>query len=89
MTSAERVGQKLRQWRESKGVSQTDVAKALGITQPLLSGFEAGKVPLGETSAMKLQVYTSGEIQAVDCVRDDKRAALEGLLEAASSQGAA
>ena len=37
-----KIGKRLQELRESKGLSQSDLAKYLGISQPLLSQIEAG-----------------------------------------------
>lgn len=37
-----KIGKRLQELRESKGLSQSDLAKYLGISQPLLSQIEKG-----------------------------------------------
>lgn len=82
------IGDKVREWRERHNVSQLRLAKAIGVLQPHLSDFEAGKKAIGEASALLLQRVTFGEIKASDCVRLRSRgivAELDGTATIKSS----
>lgn len=37
------LGDRLRSWRDARGLSQRDIARAAGTRQPTLSQYEAGK----------------------------------------------
>lgn len=80
MTETEKACDKVRAWRKENGLSQTDLAAKLEVTQPLLSAFESGLKPLGEFSALKLQEVTNGAVKALECVSEDKKDRLEELL---------
>ena len=41
----EQIAAEIRDLRKSQGVSQTELARRIGSTQPSLARFEAGKVP--------------------------------------------
>lgn len=34
---------RVREWRKARGISQTELAEAIGVTYPMISGFETGK----------------------------------------------
>lgn len=40
------LAEALRQWMESEGITQSQAAKRLGITQPRVSGIMRGKIEL-------------------------------------------
>lgn len=44
----------IRVARETRGVSQAELAKRLGIKQPSISGMESGKSPLSEATLEKV-----------------------------------
>ena len=51
----EAIAQEIRDLRKSRGISQTDLAKRIGSTQPSLARFEAGRVPnVGYTYVRRL-----------------------------------
>ena len=51
----EAIAHEIRDLRKSRGISQTDLAKRVGSTQPSLARFEAGRVPnVGYTYVRKL-----------------------------------
>jgi len=43
MSAQESCGARLRRMREASGLSQTALAKLVGISRPLLSGIESGR----------------------------------------------
>lgn len=43
MTMAENIGNRLRKKRKEFGLSQTDIAKRMSISQPAVARMEAGK----------------------------------------------
>ena len=47
-------GQVVRETRESVGLSQADLARAVGISQPMLCGLESGKYRISEATATRL-----------------------------------
>lgn len=74
------IGEVVKAWRVSRNYSQEHLAGLIGVSQPLLSDFEAGRKALGAVPAMKLHEISAHEIAAEDCVHPDKKASTEALL---------
>ncbi|MEE8337791.1 MAG: helix-turn-helix transcriptional regulator [Dehalococcoidia bacterium] len=72
------VGERLREWRLRRELSQTEVARVAGITQASLSNYETGKrdMPLstflGVVRALDVAVGDLLEIPDVIVVRDSR-----------------
>lgn len=72
------VGQKLRQWRLRRELSQADVARGAGITQASLSNYENGKrdMPLstlvGVAAALNVSLGDLLELPDVIVVRGSR-----------------
>ena len=72
------VGERLREWRLRRELSQTEVARVAGITQASLSNYETGKrdMPLstflGVVGALDVAVGDLLEIPDVIVVRDSR-----------------
>lgn len=72
------VGERLREWRLRRELSQTEVARVAGITQASLSNYETGKrdMPLstflGVVGALDVTVGDLLEIPDVIVVRDSR-----------------
>ena len=72
------VGERLREWRLRRALSQTEVARVAGITQASLSNYETGKrdMPLstflGVVGALDVSVGDLLEIPDVIVVRDSR-----------------
>jgi DNA-binding XRE family transcriptional regulator len=84
------IGLRVKTWRESRSpkITQHILAEAIGIAQATLSAFENGVHRIGEEESLKLESFTGGDIQAEDCVRDERRwVVLE--IKANRSKGAA
>ncbi len=70
------VGQRIREWRLRRELSQADVARTAGITQASLSNYENGKrdVPLstllGVTGALNVSLGDVLDVPDVIVVRD-------------------
>jgi transcriptional regulator with XRE-family HTH domain len=70
------VGQRIREWRSRRELSQADVARSAGITQASLSNYENGKrdMPLstllGVTSALNVSLGDVLDVPDVIVVRD-------------------
>lgn len=54
MKHAERIRRHVRQLREKSGLSQTDVAKKIEVTQPCVSSWELNSTWLPVINAVKL-----------------------------------
>lgn len=52
-----RTGQIIKQLREEKGLSQTDMALIIGINNSVLSRIESGKRPVEDTEIIKFAEY--------------------------------
>ena len=82
------VGERLREWRLSRELSQTEVARAAGITQASLSNYETGKrdMPLstflGVVGALNVSVGDLLDIPDVIVVRDSRIGQAVGRLVA-------
>lgn len=76
------IGVDAKAWREAAGLSQVELARELGISQPRLCAFEnhCEAKPLGPLVALRLQKLSHGAIKAVNCVRPDKRSSVADLL---------
>ncbi len=72
------VGERLREWRLRRELSQTEVARVAGITQASLSNYETGKrdMPLstflGVVGALDVSVGDLLDIPEVIVVRDSR-----------------
>ena len=72
LLTSENVGSVVKQLRELRGLSQTDLAKQLHVHQPLVSRIEAGKrnPPIGtllrlfEALDVEVQVLLREEVDA-------------------------
>ncbi len=70
------VGQRIREWRLRRELSQADVARSAGITQASLSNYENGKrdMPLstllGVTGAVNVSLGDVLDVPEVIVVRD-------------------
>jgi transcriptional regulator with XRE-family HTH domain len=70
------VGQRIREWRLRRELSQADVARTAGITQASLSNYENGKrdMPLstllGVTGALNVSLGDVLDVPEVIVVRD-------------------
>lgn len=70
------VGQRIREWRLRRELSQADVARSAGITQASLSNYENGKrdMPLstllGVTGALNVSLGDVLDVPEVIVVRD-------------------
>ena len=55
------IGTRLRRWRLDRGWSQGELAEAVGLSQPALSNYEAGRrdMPLTIASAIALELELS------------------------------
>jgi transcriptional regulator with XRE-family HTH domain len=75
-TQRKAVGQRIREWRLRRELSQADVARSAGITQASLSNYENGKrdMPLstllGLTSALNVGLGEVLDVPDVIVVRD-------------------
>jgi len=75
-TQRKAVGQRIREWRLRRKLSQSDVARSAGITQASLSNYENGKrdMPLstllGLTSALNVGLGDVLDVPDVIVVRD-------------------
>lgn len=82
------VGERLREWRLRRELSQTEVARVAGITQASLSNYETGKrdMPLstflGVVGALDVSVGDLLEIPDVIVVRDSRIGRAVGRLVA-------
>ncbi|HJM74930.1 MAG TPA: helix-turn-helix transcriptional regulator [Dehalococcoidia bacterium] len=82
------VGERLREWRLRRELSQTEVARAAGVTQAALSNYETGKrdMPLstflGVVGALDVSVGDLLEIPDVIVVRDSRIGRAVGRLVA-------
>lgn len=57
---------KLKEWRQRKGISQTFMAKELGITNHHLCGVEMGRYSAGRKLIKKIISFTNGEVTFED-----------------------
>jgi len=80
-------GEKLRQWRESKGVTLYRLAKITGISQPNLTSIEKGRRPPSDEVLQKLadvpeleisykqlrawQILEKATPEELDCLRQE------------------
>ena len=75
-TQRRAVGQRIREWRLRRELSQADVARSAGITQASLSNYENGKrdMPLstllGVTGALNVSLGDVLDVPDVIVVRD-------------------
>jgi transcriptional regulator with XRE-family HTH domain len=75
-TQRNAVGQRIREWRLRRELSQADVARRAGITQASLSNYENGKrdMPLstllGVTGALNVSLSDVLDVPDVIVVRD-------------------
>ncbi|MCH8199986.1 MAG: helix-turn-helix transcriptional regulator [Chloroflexi bacterium] len=80
------VGQRLREWRLKRALSQAEVARVAGITQASLSNYETGKrdMPLstflGVVSALEVSAGDLLEIPEVIVVRESRLGRAVGQL---------
>lgn len=80
----EEFGKKFKAWRESKGVSQTDIRKAAGIAESNLSNFESGRRSISPDILKKIAMIPDLEISyetlmawnRLDRASDDEKAAI-------------
>lgn len=64
----------LANYRNSRGLSQEQCALELGLTSKgYISGIESGAQPAGLRLGLQIQVWSEGEVQAVDIVSGDDR----------------
>lgn len=72
------IGQRLREWRLKRDLSQAQLARAAGITQASLSNYETGKrdLPLstflGVASGLDVSLGDLLDIPAIVVVRDSR-----------------
>jgi transcriptional regulator with XRE-family HTH domain len=57
---------KLRSWRQSKGLSQQDVAEAVGVQKAMISRLEKGKRVASMSLVARLVEKSGGELSADD-----------------------
>jgi len=90
LSTAATMGQRLRELRESAGISLREVAKAAKISAPFLSDVELGRrFPTNETLALIAQKL---RVAADDLKKHDHRSALadlKRLAEGSPTLGAA
>lgn len=82
------IGQRLREWRLKRDLSQAQLARAAGITQASLSNYETGKrdLPLstflGVASGLDVSLGDLLDIPSIVVVRDSRVGrAVETLVE--------
>lgn len=57
---------KLRQWRRSKGKTQADCAKLVGVTRQTWANWEAGRAAPTRPKLIRLKAITAGFVCADD-----------------------
>ncbi len=72
--SMKKIGKRLQELRESKGLSQSDLANYLGISQPLLSQIEAGNRNLNLSLLDKLCALYGCTDSYILCKNDEYNA---------------
>ncbi len=73
----------LIEFRESRGLSQQDLAVALGISRGYLSRLEQSRQAFPLRLALQIQAWSHGQVLARDLVSDEDRA----LMDAAAAAG--
>lgn len=63
------LGQRLREWRQSVGLSQTEVGSALGVSFQMIQKYEKGESRLPTESILQLvrTFHAEAEIIEIDC----------------------
>lgn len=57
---------KLDEWRKSKGLSQPDLAKQLGVTIKTVSSWENGNSIPGRDDMVKIHTLSEGQVEPND-----------------------
>lgn len=60
------AGQKLKEWREGKGLSRAEFAKICGVNRSLILKYEDGKVLPSILARDGLEKRTGGHVKAGD-----------------------
>jgi transcriptional regulator with XRE-family HTH domain len=55
--SLAQVGQKIAEYRKSKGLTQIEMAEAVGISRDVLASYEIGKAHLNEEMVIRLSLF--------------------------------
>jgi transcriptional regulator with XRE-family HTH domain len=55
--SLAQVGQKIAEYRKSKGLTQIEMAEAVGISRDVLASYEIGKAQLNEEMVIRLSLF--------------------------------
>lgn len=53
---------RLKEWRAAKGLSQAEMAKRLGVSQPLIAEWEKGPRRPGLETAVAMETTTDGAV---------------------------
>lgn len=69
---------RLKKLRKQRGVRQTELAAAIGVAQPTLSGWESGKFQIDDESKIKLADYFGVSIDYL-MGRDDIQPQVKGV----------
>ena len=69
---------RLKELRKQRGVRQTELAAAIGVAQPTLSGWESGKFQIDDESKIKLADYFGVSIDYL-MGRDDIQPPVKGV----------
>lgn len=56
------AGKLLRQWRDARGLNQSDAADALGLSQAALSDYENGRKSPSVDRALRIAELTEGAV---------------------------
>lgn len=71
----------LRAFRESKGLTQADVAEALGLSGKSYVSLIEGGAPTPIRLALKIQLWSRGEVPAAGLVSEADAALLQAVID--------
>ena len=64
-------GEKIKELRKSKGLTQVEFAKSVGITQSFLSAVENGHCNISKSVAMLIDIKFGNNIKPVEAIEID------------------
>lgn len=79
----------LREYRRLRGLKQSDVADAFGVSVPHVSQLEGGVVPFTLRLALRIEAWSVGEILAVELLEPEDAALLTAAIVRALDRVAA
>jgi transcriptional regulator with XRE-family HTH domain len=75
----------LRAFRESRGLSQQDVADAIGLaSKGHISTLETGASRVGLRTALRIETWSGGEVRAIDLLADEDAQLLRAAIDNAA-----